>query len=207
MFSQNVVGDGGCLFTSLGVALQTHRVLYNEEKFLDYSENPLNGMSQQSVYGGFQIRLGVVQWYINNLEEDIPMLGKIIEKDQSKTWKAKDVLHLELARFQDMTDSKEHIIRYLHHMTNFTSWGSTPEYIAFSLLVGIPIRVWRKEGEEIVLNDSFPYDLKIEENAINILFVHGNHYEPLITSDQKIQLENIQKDFGKFYYKKYSLKM
>lgn len=207
MFSQNVVGDGGCLFTSLGVALRTYRILDTKEELEEFEEHPLNGMSRQSVYGGFQLRLGVVQWYMNNLEQDIPLLGKIIEKDQAKTWKAKDILNLELARFQDMTDSKEQVLRYLHHMTNFTSWGSTPEYIAFSILVGIPIRVWRKEGMEVVLNDTFPHDLKLEDKAINILFVHGNHYEPLITTEQKDKLELIRKDFGKYYYKKYSLKL
>ena len=210
MFSQNVVGDGGCLFTSLGVALRTHRLLDLSQEDLknlpEFEEHPLNGMSRQSVCGGFQLRLGVVQWYMNNLEQDVPLLGKIIEKDKD-TWKAKDILNLELARYQDMTDSKEQVLKYLYHMTNFTSWGSTPEYIAFSLIVGVPVRVWRREEMEIVLNDTFPHDLKLEDKAINILFVHGNHYEPLITSEQKDQLELIRKDFGKYYYKKYVLKL
>ena len=212
MFSLSVIGDGGCLFTSLGVSLKTYRYLdYQPDLNVSYKKSQLTGLSDGSKHSGFQIRMAIIQWYMDNLQKELPLLGKIIETEQKK-WKAIDILNLELARYADIDDDikeqSKNIYKYLYHMTQLHSWGSTPEYIAFSLIFDIPVRVWRKEGQEIILNDTFPNETKIDDKGIDLLFVHGNHYEPLLSEKNK-EVLNLKygKDLGAFYNKHYTLKM
>jgi len=211
MYSQNILGDGGCLFNSLGISLRCRRLLDCNETCPNLNLHPLNGTCQENAHSGFQLRIAIVNWYMNNLETEIKDLGSFLEvknEIESKPWKARDILNLELARFHDVSEKNEEqlnmIYQYLKHMTKFDSWGSTPEYIAFSLLFNIPIKVWRKEGDEIVCNDSFPQNAV---NAVNILFCNGNHYEPLITLQEKELLEtSYGKELSKYYTKLYNVK-
>jgi len=211
MFSQNILGDGGCLFTSLGISLRCKRLLEKNESCPNLTLHPLNGACEESAKSGFQLRVAIVNWYLNNLDNEIKDLGSFLEvknENDSKPWKARDILNLELARYHDVSEKNEEqlsmIYQYLKHMTKFDSWGSTPEYIAFSLLFNMPIKVWRKEGNDIVCNDSFPQN---SDNAVNILFCNGNHYEPLITLQEKEILErNYGKELSKYYTKAYNVK-
>lgn len=211
MLSQNILGDGGCLFTSLGIALRCKRLLKLPQSCLNPQIDPLDGSCLESAHSGFQLRVAIVNWYMENLEQEIKNLGSFLEvknPEDAKPWKAKDILNLELARFHDVPENKEEqlkmIYQYLKYMTKFDSWGSTPEYIAFSILFDLPIKIWRKEENDIVCNDSFPIN---SDNSINILFCNGCHYEPLITQDEKKYLDDTYgKDLTKHYNKVYNVK-
>jgi len=208
MFSENVLGDGGCLFTSLSISLKCKRLLTSMKcmKPIETQENKLEYLLKESAENGFQIRQAIIHWYIVHLEKDIKELGtlqvlKKQENDEKNTqeegFKAKDVLLLELARQTELPDNEKLkmslVLNYLKEMTLFHSWGSTPEYLAFSLLFKYPIKVWRVENNELVLNDEFPpsscedSDIK-KQKCVHLLFINGNHYEPLITEKERQEL-------------------
>ena len=191
MLSQNVSPNGGCLFTSLALNYMYLTSLKNAVK------DDMNGMIKLNVLRGFKLRLAIVHWLKNNLESEVKELGFFINEN---AFKIRDVLNLELARKEDLPNEIEKqnkmIYEYLLEMCNYDTWGSTPEYIAFSLLTGISVHVWRKEPEGLILNDSFPKDPpeldNVEKNEIHLLFCHGNHYEPLLKKNiyDQIILQN-----------------
>lgn len=134
------------------------------------------------------------------------------EKEMKKelVWKGKDILNLELARHTDILQNEKkqmlQILKYLKNMTLYHSWGSTPEYIAFSLIFKYPVNIWRLENGELILNDTFPLNKNNMENeCINLLFCNGNHYEPLITEKEKVKLLEIFTSLQEFN-KKYIIK-
>ena len=247
MFSQSVLGDGGCLFTSLSISLKCKNLLKSpkcinilNQESNKHKEKSLSDMLQDSAQNGFQIRQAVIHWYITNMEEEIKELGSLEvikesekekeeekekekdenlekEKKDSRTrnfFKAKDVLLLELAKHADVPDSEKKkmllVLKYLKSMTLFHSWGSTPEYLAFSLLFKYPIKIWRIENNELVLNDQFPTNIVDGDSCINLLFINGNHYEPLITEKERLDLINLyhgtNQDFSKFHALKKNIK-
>jgi len=210
MFSQSVAGDGGCLFTSLSISLKCKRLLESPKCINIFNDVKLNQKNlsfllKDSSQNGFQIRQAIIHWYIVHMEDDIQELGDLyvkptesksmeheLKKDINNKFKAKDVLVLELARHADVPENEKKkmllVLNYLKHMTLFHSWGSTPEYIAFSLLFKYPIKIWRLEEDKLVLNDQFPTDTLSDDSCINLLFINGNHYEPLITKEERKKL-------------------
>jgi len=211
MMCQRVSGNGGCLFTSLGLNYLYLKLLNGQLNDEESKDLDLNGLSHLSVYRGFQIRLAVVHWLQTNINMGIKELGHFIVDKDEREFTVRDVLNLELARKEDLPDEilkqNKMIYEYLKEMTNYDCWGSTPEYIAFSILTGISVHVWRRENNELILNDSFPKeppDLEsINKNEIHLLFCYGNHYEPLLKKEMfdvlKVKNINITKNFFKSY--------
>lgn len=212
MMGQRVSGNGGCLFTSLGLSFFYLKLIKGDINNDDSKDIDLNGLSHLPVYRGFQIRLAVVHWLQNNINVGIKELGHFIVDKNERVFTVRDVLNLELARKEDLPDeiSKQNkmIYEYLKEMTNYDCWGSTPEYIAFSIITGISVHVWRQENNKLILNDSFPKeppDLhSIHKNEIHLLFCFGNHYEPLLKKEMFDMLKKQNPMFTKHFIKSYT---
>jgi hypothetical protein len=211
MFSQSISPNGGCLFTSLGLNYVYLNCLLNNIKI----EVDLNGMEKNSVLRGFKFRLLVVHWLQNNLENEVKQLGNFIDKEEN-LFKVRNILNLELARKEDLPNEIEKqnkmIYEYLLEMCNYDTWGSTPEYIAFSIVTGIAVHVWRRESDGLVLNDSFPKDLpeldNVHKNEIHLLFCNGNHYEPLVKKSilDELEVKNENTNIKKYFTREFNVK-
>lgn len=215
MMGQRVSGNGGCLFTSLGLSFFYLKLLNGQLQEDESKDLDLNGLSHLAVYRGFQIRLAIVHWLQSNINMGIKELGHFIIDKNEREFTVRDVLNLELARKEDLPDEilkqNKMIYEYLKEMTNYDCWGSTPEYIAFSILTGISVHVWRRENNELILNDSFPKeppDLQsIHKNEIHLLFCYGNHYEPLLKKEIFETLKEKNPMFTRHFFKSYSCKI
>lgn len=80
----------------------------------------------------------------------------------------KSILQTEMSCLRDLTD--EDIDDYLQTL----SWGSTPEYLAFSLLSGISVRVYVPKDSTLVLRDS------VETGPDTISLVYASHHYDVI---------------------------
>jgi hypothetical protein len=215
MMGQCVSGNGGCLFTSLGLCFLYLKLFHDEIENKYLNNLDLNGVSQLPVYRGFQIRLAIVQWFQSNMNVGIKELGHFIVDKNEREFTVRDVLNLELARKEDLPDeiSKQNVMiyEYLKEMCNYDCWGSTPEYIAFSILTGISVHVWRRENNELILNDSFPKEPpelnSCNKKEIHLLFCFGNHYEPLLKKQIYDELKQKNVNFTRHFIKSFQCKI
>jgi hypothetical protein len=143
MYSLNILGDGNCLFTSLYISLEIKKFCSNSIQPFCIKTLPFcfQQFSQKSSKQAYKIRLSIVQWLYKNLKT--PILQLHMCPEDILFLAIQELENIDLNEKEDATYQKNmKALQYLKNMTNIHNWGSTPEYIAFSLLYKIPVVVW-----------------------------------------------------------------
>jgi hypothetical protein len=141
-------GDGGCLFTSLRLTVEIEAAMKLALRILDGDDTPktllpsilLNGSDQTILAEGAYIRKVIVEWFNEkNLQKEVAPMGEF--EQGGRAWTRADILNTELVKRTSTVniDMKNVRTRYLNEMLLPTTWGSVPEWVAFSMLRRIPV--------------------------------------------------------------------
>jgi hypothetical protein len=119
----------------------------------------LDGYDRDMLTAAHTTRLKIVEWYRKRLNHPVPQLGNYIEGPDARPWVRGDLLAAEMVRHgKDVPESgpgRENVIlRYLLHMSERSTWGSTPEYFAAACMTGKTINVHQMndKGELFIIN-------------------------------------------------------
>jgi hypothetical protein len=119
----------------------------------------LDGYDRDMLTAAHTTRLKIVEWYRKRLNHPVPQLGNYVEGPDARPWVRGDLLAAEMVRHgKDVPESgpgRENVIlRYLLHMSERSTWGSTPEYFAAACMTGKTINVHQMndKGELFIIN-------------------------------------------------------
>ena len=119
----------------------------------------LDGYDRDMLTAAHTTRLKIVEWYRKRLNHPVPQLGNYIEGPNARPWVRGDLLAAEMVRHcKDVPENgpgRENVIlRYLLHMSERSTWGSTPEYFAAACMTGktINVRQMDDKGDLFIIN-------------------------------------------------------
>jgi hypothetical protein len=177
-------GQGACGFISLRTALELHRVLDNIERG---QKTPfvMNGYDADMMLEAFKLRTSVVGFYLSDLQAEVPQLGDYTFG--GRMWRRIDLLALEMVKSgkdvpEEGPEREKLALQYLKAMSMPGAWMSTPEYTATALMAKKKVVVYQNGAEINSVNE------ECGGRPLN-LFFRGNHYEAIITEQEKIILE------------------
>ena len=179
-----VEGDGNCMFTAVRLGMEINYLVTKMECGDIPQQIIVNGKNNAMIKAGLRLRLKVVEWFREHLEEEIEGMGKYIENEE-RNWKRKDLIALELVKKgKDLEkDPTLEIHRYLLDMSMPGKWGSTPEYTAASYLSKSQIQIWQCKNIPTLINSVNGGTPKI------YLRFHNHHYTALITEENYLILK------------------
>jgi hypothetical protein len=150
--------DGACLFTSLRLGYAA-----NSTDDLD----SFSGCNEAILKGGQRLRRIICNFYAPD-KWDIPVGDGLTRKH---------VLLAEASKLDaDVTDQE--LISYVNTMQLPHTWGSQPEYLAFSYMARLNVHVYVENGTLVDSVGTF-------DRTIKLLFTR-NHYD-LLLSDEEFQ--------------------
>lgn len=160
--------DGSCLFTSLRLGLEALGLLKSGQR----TGHTFSGHDPAVLKSAQRLRCIVCNFYTED-KWNLP-----VTHDTTR----KMILQAELSKHDvDVTDQE--IVQYLVNMAKSTTWGSQPEYIAFSYMARVTVQVYSYTSAGPVMVDSVgQYD-----RTVSLLF-GGNHYDLLVSNDDATAL-------------------
>lgn len=143
-------GNGGCLFTSLRLAVEVETAMTMAVQILDGTASPqplpdvlLDGFNSAIVAEANYVRQSVVEWYADHKSHrEVPHMGAF--EQGGRMWTRADILNMELikrgAAGLPEDEGARQALRgaYLNHMLSHTTWGSVPEWTAYAMLRKTP---------------------------------------------------------------------
>lgn len=151
-------GNGGCLFTSLRLAVEIETAMAYANAVLDggapagpLPELLLDGFHKSIVAEANYVRKCIVQWYVGeNQHKEVPSMGAF--EHGGRAWTRSDILHMELVRRGAAGLPEDEGARlalrtaYLNDMLTHSTWGSVPEWTAFALIRKTPTVAYEWDG-------------------------------------------------------------
>lgn len=152
-------GNGGCLFTSLRLAVEVESAMQMALRILDGEAPPqplpevmLDGFHAAVVAEANYVRQSVVEWYADHKSHrEVPQMGAF--EQGGRAWTRADILNMELIKRgaaglpDDETQRKALRHAYLNHMLAHTTWGSVPEWTAYAMLRKTPTVAYEWDGD------------------------------------------------------------
>ena len=174
-----VAGDGACLFVSLRLGLEIVSVLQQKSSQAWCLKSSCDHINEDAA----RLRKLLVKWYEDG-EALVPQLGRFDEASGAP-WSRAAIISTELAK-KNAEATPAAARAYLESMLLKTTWGSTPEYTAFSLINGRAVAIWQRMNGTLKCVDFVAGKMP----QLN-LFFENNHYEPLVNEEEKAALEAI----------------
>lgn len=152
-------GNGGCLFTSLRLAVEVESAMQMALRILDGEAPPqplpevmLDGFHAAVVAEANYVRQSVVEWYADHKSHrEVPHMGAF--EQGGRAWTRADILNMELIKRgaaglpDDEAQRKALRHAYLNHMLAHTTWGSVPEWTAYAMLRKTPTVAYEWDGD------------------------------------------------------------
>jgi hypothetical protein len=177
--------NGSCLFISLRLGLELHAVLEKHRGGTPVTSACLDGRAPAMIKSAEDLRAMIVQWYSEGLNKEVPGAEPRLKRG--------DILAIEMVRHSRDVPAEgplrdAAIQQYLDAMKRRGTWGSTPEYVAFTMMSKLRVRVFqptaRPQGQSAALGPELRIvDEVVIENAngvVNLLFDGHSHYDLLI---------------------------
>jgi hypothetical protein len=222
-----IKGNGSCLFISIRVAMELSYILKQIAIGDPKSEILIDGNHPDMLKAAENVRQKIVNWYRKKLNAPVPILGNFLEGPQARLWTRGDIIAMEIAKKsstlskiseKEETEKEETklerenaILEYLLNMSQKSTWGSNPEFIAAACMTKRTVKIFQKssahelkeittvkgegdlsENQKVAvagvstgMGDDDEDDTKEEDSSYNLYFdPNRKHYEVLVTHRQ-----------------------